>query len=237
LILGDLNCNALSPQLSECCLFRNFASSFELHDMFSEPTRITDSSASHLDVFLTNCTFSFIDVTALPVGFSDHHIVVGTYLTRRFRQPVGHTYINARPYRKLDPALLQTIYSDEIWNDVLSFDNVSDAVECFTIVLQELHRVRIKQHTSPWAADSEVIAARCKRDEAHRQALKTGDPLLWQEYRSARNKANKLLRKAKYSYLSKLTSSTSGNFSKFWSHFHYMSRRGSHPSDKFELHP
>jgi len=59
-------------------------------------------------------------------------------------------------------------------------------VECFTAVLQELmelliplHWVHIKQHTSPWAADSEVIAARCKRDNTHRRALKTGDPLFW----------------------------------------------------------
>ena len=59
-------------------------------------------------------------------------------------------------------------------------------------LLIPLHRVRIKQHTSPWAADSEVIAAHCKRDKAHCQALKTGNPLFWQEYRSARNKANKL---------------------------------------------
>ena len=105
-------------------------------------------------------------------------------------------------------------------------------MECFTFVLQELmdlliplHKIRIKQHTSPWAADSAVTTARCKRDKAHRQALKYGDPLLWQEYRSAHNKANKLLRKAKYSYLSQLTSSTSGNFGKFWSHFCYVTSR------------
>jgi len=96
----NLNCNTLSPQLSECRLFKSFTSSFALDDMFSEPTRITDSSASHLDVFLTNCTFSFADVTALPVGFSDHHIVVGTYLTRCSRQPAGHTHIIVRSYRK-----------------------------------------------------------------------------------------------------------------------------------------
>ena len=140
-----------------------------------------------------------------------------------------------RSYRKLDPALLQTIFTDEVWNDVLSFDNVSDAAECFTVVLQELmellipvRRVRIKQHTSPGAADSEVIVACCKRDKAHCLALKTGDPLLWQEYSSALNKANKLLRKAKYAYLSQFTSSTSGKVGKFWSHFCHMSHRGSY---------
>jgi len=62
--------------------------------------------------------------------------------------------------------------------------------------------------------------------------LKTGDPLFWQEYRSTRNKANKLLKKAKYTYLSQLTSSTSENFGKFWSHFHV----GDQLSGEFEFY-
>ena len=50
--------------------------------MFTGPTtRITELSSSHLDVFLTNCSYSFTDVIALSVGFSDRHIVVETYLT------------------------------------------------------------------------------------------------------------------------------------------------------------
>jgi len=88
---------------------------------------------------------------------------------------------------------LQTIYTDEIWNDVLSFDNISDAVECFTVVLEELiellmplDRVHIKQNTSSLAVDSEVIAAHRRRDKAYHQALKIGDLLVWQEYRSER---------------------------------------------------
>ena len=61
----------------------------------------------------------------------------------------------------MDPTLLHAIYTDEVWNDVFSFDNVSDTAKCFTAVLQELmellvllRRVRVKQHVSPWAADS-----------------------------------------------------------------------------------
>ena len=121
------------------------------------------------------------------MGFSDHHIVVGTYLTCHFYQPTGHTLIYVRSYWKLDPTLLRAIYTDEVWNDVFSFDNVSDIVECFTTVLQELmelqvpiYRVCIKQHVSPWAADSAVFAVHCERYKAYCQALSTGDPVAWQ---------------------------------------------------------
>ena len=78
------------------------------------------------------------------------------------------------------------MYTDEVWNDVLSFDEIFDAVECISVVFLELidlliplYKVRVKQHASPLAANSEVIAARHKRNKAYRLALRTGDPLFW----------------------------------------------------------
>ena len=70
-------------------------------------------------------------------------------------------------FSKLDTNLLLNIYNDEAWNDIFSFKDVSDTVECFTAVLQGLmdllillHKIRVKQHTTPWAATSNVISAR-----------------------------------------------------------------------------
>ena len=112
-------------------------------------------------------------------------------------------------YSKLDSNLLLNIYNDEAWNDVFSFDDVSDTVECFTAVLQglmdlfiSLHKIRVKQHTTPWAAIFNVIFAQHARDELYHCALHTGDSVIWQQYRCACNKVNKLLRNAKHTYLS-----------------------------------
>jgi len=64
---------------------------------------------------------------------------------------------------------------------VVSFYNVSDPVECFTAILQglmdlliPLHRIRVKQRLTPWAATINVISARRARDGLHHQALRTG---------------------------------------------------------------
>ena len=138
-------------------------------------------------MFLTNSIFSFTDVIALPVAFSNHHIVVGTYFTRQSHQLSGHKLINVRSYHKLDSTLLHVIYNHEAWNDVFSFDNVSDTMECFTAVLQSLmdlliplHKIRTKQHTTPWTANSDVITACRARDRLHHCALSTSDPVIWQ---------------------------------------------------------
>ena len=54
LVMGDFNSDVILPQLPECCLFKCFISNFSLQDMLTGPTRITESSCSHLDVLLTN---------------------------------------------------------------------------------------------------------------------------------------------------------------------------------------
>ena len=135
LIVEDLNSNILSPQLPECKLLDSFIDGFDLCAMFKGPTKITESTSTHLDVFLTNCSFSFTDVLVKPIGFSDHHIVMGTYLARRIHPPRTHKVISARNYKKLDSNLLCDLFTDTAWDVVFSFDNVSDTVQCFTAVL------------------------------------------------------------------------------------------------------
>ena len=71
------------------------------------------------------------------MGFSDHHIVVGTYLTHRFHHPTGHTLMYLRSYWKLDPTLL-VLFKLKRYGMMCFFHNISDIVECFTAVLQEL---------------------------------------------------------------------------------------------------
>ena len=126
---------------------------------------------------------------------------------------------------------------DGVWNNVLSFDNVDDSVECFTTVLQglldallPLHRIRIKQHTNPWAATSSVLAARRHRDKLYRRALLSGTPTDWQLFRHARNRVNHLLRSAKSQYLTDLCESSKGSSKQFWSLFRCLSTKSTKSS-------
>jgi len=132
----------------------------------------------------------------------------------------------------VDSDLLCELLTDRVWDSVFSFDNVSDVVQCFTAVLQGLleilvpeRKFRIKQNTSPWAIGANISAARHRRDRFHHQALATGDPAIWQQFRDMRNRVNKLLKSAKYAYLSGLASLKQGQASKFWSYFHYLSHQ------------
>ena len=122
-----------------------------------------------------------------PIGFSDHHIVMETYLARRTHPPCTHRAVYARSYQKLDPQSLCDLFTDGTWDAVFSFNNVSDTVQCFTTVLQGLldflvpeHKICVRQNVSPLAAGVDVAAAHRQRDRLHCQALITGDPAIWQ---------------------------------------------------------
>lgn len=74
-------------------------------------------------MFLTNSSFAFTDVLVKSVGFSDHHIVTGTYLAQRTHPLCIHKVVYARSYRKLDSNLLCDLFTDEAWDAVISFYN------------------------------------------------------------------------------------------------------------------
>ena len=114
-------------------------------------------------------------------------------------------------------------------------------MQCFTTELQglleyiaPLGKIRVKQNVGPWAADADVVAARCQRDKLYRRAVATGDSVIWQQYRSSRNKVNKLLRNANCSYLSKLASSKQEQSAKFWKYFRHLSHCGAKTSLSLE---
>jgi len=88
-----------------------------------------------LDVFVPNSSYSFSNVVVLPCSFSDHLIVLGDYFGRSHDQS-GHRTIQVRCYRKLDVTALEDVLTDDVWDKILSSDNVNDSVECFVTVLQ-----------------------------------------------------------------------------------------------------
>ena len=123
---------------------------------------------------------------------------------------------------------------------MLSFDNIDDSVVCFSTVLQGLldallpfRHIRIKQHTNPWAATSRVLAAR-RHSKHYRHALLSGFPIDWKLFHQACNKVNHLLKSAKSQYLTDLCESSKGGSKQFWSHFCYLSAKGTKSNENSE---
>ena len=93
-------------------------------------------------------------------------------------------------------SLISNLVDVDIWESVLSIDNIDDCVNCFNSILVGLLDLicpykwyRIRASCPPWSRSPEVRNIQKLRDKAHHQALKRGSPTHWCEYRKLRNKA------------------------------------------------
>ena len=79
-ILGDLNCNLLKPEASDCKVLGNFCSSYNLTQLIKEPTRVTEQTSSLLDIILVSDIKQVRESFVMHSSVSDHDLV---YLTLR----------------------------------------------------------------------------------------------------------------------------------------------------------
>ena len=139
----------------------------------------------------------------------------------------------ARNFQKLDIDKLDKLLScDDIWDEVFSsFDDVSDCLECFNLImtglldlLTPLKKLRVRQQVCPWLSNASLSTACHLCDIAHRKALKSGSVSDWASYRVLRNKVKTMLWSAKAEYFSNLASSLKSKPAKFWKYFQSLSR-------------
>lgn len=76
-ILGDLNCNILHPDKGsrEGRALLDLMIKYNLTNLIREPTRVSATSSTLIDVILTNRPLSFLTSGTLDLGLSDHHLV------------------------------------------------------------------------------------------------------------------------------------------------------------------
>ena len=106
-ILGDANCNMLKPDSTESVALANFCHSFNLSQMVSSPTRVTDTTESLIDVIITSNTKQALEVGVKQCSISDHDLVYAVLRLKKERpKPV---YITTRSFKHYQP---EKFYAD-----------------------------------------------------------------------------------------------------------------------------
>lgn len=231
-ILGDLNSDLLNPALQQTKRLNQLIGYLQLDELVKQPTRITQSTSTQLDVILTNRSECFKDTFAIPYSNSDHHLVATHFYPRGVNLNPKHKVIFSRKYSNLDVELLDCILMDEVWKDILSFDNIDDCVKCFNLVMEALidmmiplRKIRIKGTLPPWSNDASITSMRRFRDKLHRKAIQSGNTDDWREYKRIRNKTTSMTRLAKGNYIARLSTEMKDKPSKFWRYVDHLSNR------------
>ena len=210
MLMGDFNCNCMTPELSQTKLLDQFCVHVQLQNLVLEPTRLFMGQVGVLDLILTNQVSSFSDIGVTPFAGSDHHMVSCQYFPRGIKISKPHKYMDLRSYRKLkDPETIRKCLNClEIWSDLASLTDIDSCVECFTEIIQRfldmlcpVKRVRVANTRPAWLDYDEVKHARKMKKLAHNKALKLNDSVSWNAYRNARNFANMKIKTYKMKFL------------------------------------
>ena len=124
ILTGDLNLDRLRPERTEGNILLSLEEVYGLECLIKDPTRITPTSETLLDVILTNKPELFKTSGALNPEMSDHHLVYGIMKERVSQHE--RKVVTFRSTRTLDVEKLNEDLSCALWNVMDCFDTLNE---------------------------------------------------------------------------------------------------------------
>ena len=205
-LLGDLNCNILSdtPSTNTSELL-NIFTTYNLNQLITEPTRVTNNSQTLIDLCVTNTPDKVRASGVLSIGISDHSLV---YLVRKSTcsKPVVNLSVKKRCFKNFnEPAYLNDL-SNLNWNVGYTLHDPNSMwdkwLNLLTSVIDKhapIKKKRLGRRKSPWIT-AELIHKIRLRDNLKKRFDMTRNDELWGQYKKARNDCNNSIRWAKRHY-------------------------------------
>lgn len=135
-ILGDFNSDLLKPSLPQTKCLNELCRHLKLVHLKTEATRVVNGAVSLIDVILTNNESCFRHMSLCPFSGSDHQIVATHFVPRGIKARRPHKYVKRRNYLNLNKdAVTKVMNVKDIWEDVLSIEDLDVCVDCFSEIL------------------------------------------------------------------------------------------------------
>ena len=220
IIVGDLNCDLLQRNLSNHTRpFSDIVNLFQLTQLIDHPTRITDKTASLLDVAIVNSPEKISHSGVLHVGISDHSLIYicrkisfsfnnlrcvesrnfKNYVQRDFNYDLHHALL-MRNWEINDPNML--------WNNFrTTFNYVAD-------IHVPIQSRKVRNMKAPWL-----------------KAVKTNSSAYHNAYKSLRNEINKKIIHAKRNYYTTCVDKNPNNSKQLWKHTNQLVNKNPKPTN------
>ena len=209
ILLGDLNGNYNVENPSESgdfgSLLYQWMECNNLSQVINEPTRITSTSATLLDLIITNCPGYFVNSGTLsPPANCDHSFIfakMSIFLSKQkcYKRSVWN-------YQNINEEALNLALSNFELDESLVSNNVNILYNNWFLTFQQIvekhiHRktVVIRPHDKPWM-NSKVRKAIRKRNRLLKNHSRLKTSASWEKYRVQRNYTTTLIRSNKALY-------------------------------------
>ncbi len=201
MLVGDLNAD---PRTREGHLLNIFSISnnFTLH--VKEPTRITPTTATILDQFITNIPNMLKKVEVLdPISTCDHCPIRSTIVMKhKFNKPKAYTR-HIWLYNLADFDNFKTELQRADWDACFSYDDIDAICDAWTSTFFNIARTCIPNKVvtvrpgDKLFYTAELRRLRRKKNKIHRQAKLLNTAKSWTDFREIRNHYNFKIREAK----------------------------------------
>ena len=218
-IFGDFNDDLFKVDNKMNKLIKNL----KLHQLIDTPTRITSSSKSLIDLFITNSKGMVIHSDAIPSPVADHEAIsVSLNLRKPKRLPVLKTFRCLKDYSQEN---ICNLLMNEVCtlNPILNTDNVHKQVEILTSVLNKcidscapLVTREIFRPPAPWVSDDIKLSMK-RRDDLQRKVKKEkNNDTLRENYKAEKRKVRSLIDTGRKQYYRDELKKNQNNLSTSW---------------------
>ena len=205
--MGDFNYDVLKANTNS--QFFRILSKFNLQNIITDPTRVTNTSSSCIDLIITNHSATITNSNVLPPFNSDHctitaEITFKTYKALAYKKTIWK-------YDEANLQLIENKFDSVDWSFINTEVNMNIINEKFNDILTETAEQCIPKVTftcrpndKPWM-DNIIRKSMRQRDRLYHKAKNKNTETHWLNYRNKRNQVvQMILRDAKKSYMSKL---------------------------------
>ena len=197
--------------------------------LITEPTRITESSSSLIDVIFTNYIYRVVCSGVLHVGISHHSLI---YVYRKLSAEFafkGHatktfTIFLILPEKTFAPIFLDRIGLVPVMTRMFcGLTGKLNFLLLWTVVLQTKQKVLGRARYLGSHQTCERVCAIAM--SAKQKAIKSNDPVDWAVYKRLRNKINGEVKSAKSSYYANAFIPSNGDLRKTWQMINELTSR------------
>ena len=202
IFIGDFNMNMLKgnknqqgpdPDLT------GFRDLFCLTNVIVEPTRVTKSTASLIDVILVSHPERISTYGNLDLGISDYDMV---YMVRKQKLPKPKAKtIEFRSTKNLDKNAFVCDLNEIPWDSAYVFDNIDDTwqhlVNLYNQVLNKhapMIQMKLRNKQLPWI-NTHILKQIRVRNRLYKKFRRVTSDINWNKYREQRNLVTKLKRR------------------------------------------
>ena len=235
IMAGDFNIDQLDTTDPSVAYLLNITTTFNLTQIVSQATRITDSSSTLLDlIFVSHCD-KVSNITHMPLAFSDHDLVDFFCAIPSVKQ--RSKFITRRRFNNINLNLFSRDASAAGWDAVYDCTNIDAMVDTFNKIIINLFNkhaplktFKVKHLPAPWLTDDiknkfkERDLLLCKYRKLKKKKSNNDSSVLLakENFVIAKNNCNKLIRRAKKLFFEQHINNNLHNSKKLWASLKYL---------------